>query len=458
MKKSIIAVVLLLLIIAALPIIGNTFVKHTIDERLLELTSLGLEVNKDKTESTYLQSQRHFELLLKDSKNFIKHLSQYNEQQIPPYVNAMLDGAVIGVDVTYSNLPFAKAFVVEFYPLTLSKELELSLTQNDALFYKYVEKFLQAKGVLYHINYNLLNEDFDGYIKDIDEKYSLSSGVDIALDLKKATFKGNGELLAPNELISKIGKFRLDAQQDAKEFHVVMNNLSGTSSFESESTYITAGEIESMELNLTGTDEDMTLDIKSLRINASSNDQGSDVELNSKSSIDKLVVHSKALDVNMSKFNFDIALSDLDKKSFEELRILVAQNSSNTNGTNNPEIQKSMMKLLSKGMILNIVDFSLENIQTARAGDLKGFKVDTTMTLKEDAMLAEKVKVSPLLALSGLEVITNIKISKEMFHFLAKSAPMLTNLYKYAKEENNDLIFNMNFVDSKPTINGKTLN
>ena len=458
MKKSIIAVVLLLLIIASLPIIGNTFVKHTIDERLVELESFGLEVKKDETESTYLQSQRHFEILLKDSKSFMKYLSQYNEQQIPPYVNAMLDGAIIGVDVAYSNFPFAKAFVVEFYPLTLSKELELSLTQNDALFYNYVEKFLKAKGVLYHINYNLLNDDFDGYIKDIDEKYKLETGVDVALVLKGATFKGNGELLAPSELVSKIAEFRLDAQQDGKKFHVVMNKLSGTSSFESESTYITGGEIEHIELDLTGTDEDMTLDIKSLRINASSNDQGSDVELNSKSSIDKLVVHSKALDVNMSKFNFDIALSGLDKESFEQFRTLAAQNRTNANGTNNQEMQKSMMQLLSKGMILNIVDFSLEDIQTAAAGDLKGFKVDTTMTLKKDDMLAEKVKVSPLLALSGLEVITNIKVSKEMFHFLAKRAPMLTNLHKYAKEENNDLIFNMNFVDSKPTINGKTFN
>ena len=457
MKKSVIAVIALLLIIALLPILGNTFVKQTIDDRLVQLESFGLEVQKDESKSSYLETSRHFEILLKDSKAFMTYLSQYSDKQIPPYVNAMLDGVTIGVDLEYSNLPFAKAFEVEFYPMTLSHELELSFEQNDMGFYKFVKKFLNEKGVLYHVNYNLLNNDFDGYIKDIDEKYKLKSGVDMALLIKKANFKGNGALLAPQELYSSLQEFRLDAAQEGKKFHIVMNKFSTTSNFASEATYLTSGDLSHLEVDLMGTEEDTRLLIENIRVNASSNDQGSDVELNSKSSLEKLVLKSKNIDVNLSKFNFDIALSGLEKQSFKEFSDLASDSNTMSNPQSSQKMQQSFVKLLSQGMLLKIADFSIKNVETNLSGDLKGFELESTVRLNKDDLLADKMKVSPLLALSGLDIETNLKVSKEMFNFLAKKAPMLTNVYKYAKEEGGNLVFKLGFKDSKPTINGQPL-
>jgi hypothetical protein len=57
-----------------------------------------------------------------------------------------------------------------------------------------------------------------------------------------------------------------------------------------------------------------------------------------------------------------------------------------------------------------------------------------------------------------MDLLTNITISQEIYHALAKTTPMLSAIYKYAKKENGNLIFKMSFIDSKPTINGKAFN
>ena len=167
MKKFIIFIVVAILLAAALPIIGNKLVENSIEDRLTTLGSYGLEVSKAETTSSYLNTKKHFEFLLRDGDKFIEYLNKYSDQQIPPYVNAAFEGVLIGADVEYSNIPLSRALTVDIYPLSLSKNMMSSIKENDLDFYNYFEKFLHSKGVLYHINYNIVSEDFDGFLVDL---------------------------------------------------------------------------------------------------------------------------------------------------------------------------------------------------------------------------------------------------------------------------------------------------
>jgi len=333
MKKSIFAVLVLLLIIVSLPSIGNTFIKNSIDERLLELKSFGLQTSKDESVSTYFNTSRHFEFSLKDSY-----------KQIPPYLNTMLEG------------------------------------------------------VLYHIEYNLLNDDFKGYIKDINEEYILKSGIKLILSLEKAKFQGNGEILAPKELSSKVKEFHFDMSQDEKSLNIRLSNFKSTSNFESLNTYITSVDVENTFVSLKGTGNDINMSIEKLRANASSNEQGESTQLNSKTSIKRLEFSSNLEKFNMEKFNFDIALSGVDKKEYLNFTELLSQNNIMNTAKSNAALQTSVMKLLSKGIVLEIADFSVEEFSQNATETIKGFDIKSNIRLKKDKDLVQKMQVSPLMA------------------------------------------------------------
>jgi len=458
MKKSIVAVVVLLLLIAALPMIGNSFIKHSIDARVAELKSYGLDTQKQSEISSYLHTSRHFEFVLKDSKEFVAYLNKYSDKQISPYVNAMLEGVLIGADVRYSNLPFAKAFEVEIYPIALSQNMQNSLQKNDSAFEKYVDTFLQKKGILYHIEYNLRNSDFKGFLKDIDEEHTLKNGVEVSLILEKAKFNGNGTLLAPTTLEAKIKTFRMEALEKSAKVSISLDGLSSSANFESQNTYLSSAKIKDIKVVIGGTGQDLNASMKNFRINASSNDQDGGVELNSKSSFDSFDIASDILNVQMKKFNFDIAVNGLNKDIFEKIHLLSSQSSMMSEARYQQKLQNLLLNLLSDGLEINIAELSLKNLVTNTNNELQGFKMKIDSKIKKDALLKSKIQTSPFLALGDIDISSHVKISKKLFHVMLQEYGLLNYIAQYAKEDGDDLLFEMKFSDTHASINGKKFN
>ena len=448
MKKSIIAVVIILIIIAVLPIAGNQFIKSNIDDKVAQLQSYGIEVKEDKSISSYLNTSRHFEFYLKDSTKFINYLNKYSENQIPPYVNAIINGLVIGADIKYSNLPFAKSHSIEMYPLELSPEIVNSLKKNNVDFYNYLDGFLQSKGILYHINYNLINEKFDGYIKDINMSYTLKNQAKLNLVFEKVTFKGKGELLAPSRLKSKAKKVTLSVVEANERVEMYLNGFSSSSNFESQNTYVSSADIKNMQLVMVGIKDDINMTVDNVRLNATSNDQGETTEVSSKTSVTFMSVASHLFSVEMKNFNMDVAINGIDKVLFEKLRTV----------KDPQQVEQTTMELFSKGLAFNIADFSVEKISTDKLGDLGGFAIKSDAKLKADPMLSQKVKQNPMSIISNIELKTKLLLSKKMFESAMKSNPVASRVRSYAKEQNDDYIFDVSFIDTKATINGQALN
>jgi len=448
MKKSIIAVAILLLVIAILPVIGNKFIKSTIDDRIAQLQSYGLEVKEDLSDSSYLHTSRHFEFYLQDSSKFIEYLNNYADNQIPPYVNAIMNGLTIGVDVKYSNLPFAKSQNMEIYPLSLSPEVAKSIKANNPDFSNYIDQFLQSKGILYHINYNFLNQEFDGYIKDIDESYTLQNDAKLKLIMKKVTFNGKGELLAPTRLQTEAKEMHFSVMEPSEQIKLSLQNLTTSNNFDSQNTYISNASIKNITISMIATNEKANVVMDNLQFNASSNDQNSKIELDSKSSIESMDVVSNNLSFNFKNFNMDVALRGIDKVIFEKLRTLTDQS----------QASAVTAELLSKGLHLDIADFSVKSLNIKQIGALGGFQLHSKVDFKEDANLQQKLQQSPMLLLSDLSMKTDLEISKTIFTLATQNNPFASQIKAYAKEKNDNYVFEINYIDSKATINGKALN
>lgn len=458
MKKSIIAVAVLILLAALLPILGNTFIKQTIDDRIAELKTVGLETKKDEIDSSYLTTSRHMEFTLKDSQKFIAYLSTFADKQPPAYINAMFNGVVLGVDIEYSNLPFAKAFEVEIFPLTLSDDIRESLKQNDADFLTYLQKFLQSKGIVYHINYNIIDKSFDGYIKDIKQKYTLKDGAKIDVELSQAVFNGEGTLVAPDMIDSKIKAFHLNVIQKAQTFDMALEKFSSSINFDSKSTYVSAMAVDKVDMVLRGTDNDADIHAKKLKFNASSNTQGKNAELDSKASFEQVSMASKDLNVTLEKFDFDIAANKIDKESYIKLTQLLSNEKNQVAPLANKEIQKTLVTLFSKGFVIKIAKLGLEDITLDGQTDLHGFDFKSELTFAADKDLAQKIKLSPMMAGSDLEFNSTLKVAVELYTFLTTKSPMLGSIKHYAKEENGSYVFELKVKDAKATVNGKALN
>jgi hypothetical protein len=455
MKKIIFLVIVVGL--ALLPVVGNKYVQTHIKEKVANLESFGLGVKEHSVDSTYLSSKEHYEFLLKDADKFLEYLSQYSDKQIPRYVDAALEGVLVGMDVEYSNIPFMKAVAIDIYPLALSPKMQESIKKDDLDFYTYLEKFLESKGILYHINYNIMSKDFDGFIKDVAEKYTLKDGTELALELKKANYSGNGDIIAPQELSSSIDSVDLQIKSPEAKLSFELKDLSSSYSFNSQSTYVSGGKINSLLISVDGTNDNLYLNAQELQVNISSNDQGKKAELNAKASMQALAFKSKQLNFQAKDLAYDIAASKLDKDLLEKLRVMVAQANTKPSLELSNKITEVSVALFSKGMNLKIVQWYVRDITLNQTQKLGGFDVKMDLDVKEDADLAKKIQISPMLVAQNINMTLNVEISKIIYANLTANQPMTGAIQQYIKEDGDKLIFDIVFKDGALTLNGKPL-
>lgn len=458
MKKILAVVLIIIIVIALLPIVGNKLVKNELNDRVELLLSQGIEVSQSTVDSTYFNTKQHYEFLVKDTEKFMNYLSQFADAQLPPYVNALLDGILIGVDVQYSNFPISSGVFIDIYPLSLSETTMKNIQEDDINFYTYVKNLLQNRGVLYHINYNIVEDSFDGYIKNIKEEYVLKDGSKVTLELLNASYEGSGTLMAPDRLSTRIETVRFNVVKGSEEFSLLLKEFSNSSTFESQSTYNWGAKLENMEFYIKGSmSKDATVKLKDLHLNASSNTQGDKAEYNVKTSFHNLDIFTKVSKLQASDFNYDIFLNNVDKPSMEELRVLLSELKISRTKELDEKIQESIVNIISKGLTLSIADFSLDEISLDDSKMIKGFSLKSKLDITEDADLAQKLKNSPLMIVQNIELEAKVKFSKALSAVINKELPISTMANSYAEEEDEDFVFNIKFKQGQLTVNDKLL-
>lgn len=378
MKKTIIFLVVLLLILASMPIVGKKIIEETLDKKIHRLETKGIEILKQDKDEGYLNTSRHYEFLNK--------------------------GIKYGADLQYSNIPFTEAVSLTLYPLTASDEILYDLRNKDEGFAKYIENFLLNKGLLYHINYNLISGDFDGYLKDIDEEYTMKNNSLLKVKVLGTTFNGNGDLRSPSDV-----------------------------------------KILSKEINLkiSDTRDIMALDIANIHLDAKSLYSERKAQLKSHFYFDTFHLKSNNEELNASMFNYDVNITNIDKQAYKEF-------------ISSKQTKASLLKLLSKGLDISIGDLSLKNA-TSNNENLEGFKISSELMLQADKNLGFKMAISPLLALSNVEVDFKSKISKKLLAEVIKNSSFPNTFIKYQTSSGDDVVFNFSYEQGKLIVNGKTI-
>lgn len=378
MKKTFIFIFIFILALGVIPIVGNQIIEETLDKKIAKLETKGLEVLKKEKTTGYLNTSRHYEFI----ENEIKY----------------------GLDLQYSNIPFTEDVILDIYPLSAPKSFINDLKNKDKAFASYLEEFLQNKGVLYHMEYNLISGDFNGYVKDIDEKYTMSNKSRLKVKVIGTTFKGNGDLRSPSTLQTSSKKINL--------------------------------EVEDVQ-------EQMVLDVSNMSLKASSNFTQDKAQLHSTLHFDDIYLKSNTGELNASTFNYDVNVSNIDKKAYKAF--LSSKKSEN-----------STIKLLSKGVDIDVKDFSLKNVVLNKE-DLNGFIISSDMQLEADKNLAFKINLSPLLALSNLDIDFKSKVSKKIIDAIIKDSLIPNSFIQYQTSSGDDMVFDLSYKQGSLVINGKTI-
>ena len=459
MKKTsiIIIVALTLLVIAILPIVGNKFMQNYIQNATTQVNKYGLKLESIKTDSTYLDTRKHLEFIIEDSSEFINYINTHAHKQLPIATKSELDGTVIGVDLKYSNIPFVKSINCDVYPLKLSQTVRDSLETEDIHFYNKLSAFLKAKGLLYHLDYNLINSKFKGYVKDINESYKLHNGSDITLKLLGTNFKGEGNLLSAKSIDSTIKIMRLEAIQKGERALLSLENFRETHTFVSFHNYKSAVECKKMHFLIDGTKKDLNISVEKLQISSNATTNKERVTMNSHTAFKALNISSKQLSLNVKKLNSDVTIKGLAQKPLEEISNLLNKTTNINAVAGQKEMQEALLKLLEKGLKIDISDVSLADVVVNKKENYGALKMNLNLLVNKDENISQKVKMSPLLLLSNLKLDSNIKLSQMMYDKLVQNSPMVGVISSYAKKEKNSVVFNIQLHNSKLSVNGKAI-
>jgi len=452
MKKILIIVATVIVALALTPIVGNKVIESKLDENINKLSSNGLEIKNQKTDSGYLNTSKHYEFAVKDSQKFINYLSELLNQQIPSYGDSFFKDSVVGVDLKFSNVPVLKTTSIDIYPISLSEKIMQDIKNEDTDFANFIQSFLAKKGLSYHVDYDILSQDFKGYIKDVKESYAYKADSKIDFELTGSTFFGNGNLISPNFLDSNTKKIYTYFSSSSDEVKISLNNMSTSLKFESITSYTSSLDFNSLDIDIQSKNKnDSKIDIKNILFDFSSSTDGTKAKFSSKSSFEKFDITTKNESIYMKNFNFDTTLDGIDKDSYEELNVLLRKSSNLNDNTLSLKMQKLIEKLFLKGFELNIKDISIENIRLNK-NDLGTSSLKSNVKLPQNAVTS---KVRPMELINKIDIDMLINISKPMFKVITNSTPILAISQGYAKDNGNSLVYDLKVKDGSVTVNGK---
>lgn len=456
-KKIVIFLSVVFTLLALIPILGNSLVKDTLDAKLQKLESQGIEVIKNEQERGYLETSNHYEFLVKDSKTFMNYLQKYSADQLPSYTKAFIGGTKVGVDLTYSNIPFSKAVSVDIYPLTLPNNFMHDLESKDSGLAAYIGKFLQKKGFLYHIEYELISKKFTGHIKDVNENYTLENNSKMIVKVKGTTFNGKGDLIAPELLKIDSKTILVKLLNQEEEMSVALKGLSSLSEFENKTSYSSSSLLDNLYISFKKTDTPKEhIDISKIHATVSSSTENEKAKIKTKLSFDTMNATIKAMDINASNINYDFGVSQMDKNAFNALRKVVSKAKNIEDNSLNSAIKEKVFALLSKGIKINITDLSAKSIMLGN-DDLQGFTIESEINLKEDRNLAMKMMFSPLLLLGNVDFDFKSKVSKKIFDAVISSSPLLSVLDTHTKTKKDEMELDISYKKGNLKVNGKTI-
>lgn len=438
MKKSLIGIFGLIAVVIAYYFTAGAdqvtrALQKEVHHELVVLQQSGFGVKNEETG----KSREHFTISFdepeKITKYFISKGSLVSKEDMQH-----LKGMEIGIDAEYLKDSYS-ALSFDIYPVKLPESVLRSTNEEDKTMIAHLDRLMNEKKLLMHMDINKLLTAFKGYIKDIDETFRGEENA--TFKTEGLTFHGEIENEKVKSIDQSLNLLSLDVNQ---EMTLKLSNLTskheqtGSSVYDSKSLF-------NFEQIKVGAEKEFEVSIDKLRVKASSTLKGKLVNSAMNSETSTVKVFNGTEHYILQNILFQLRVENLDMKSFEALQYVDSNDQS--------AINTLSQKILSHGIKVTIPGFSLQTIEH-KGKKIGGFDLNSSLSIDKNYTLSN-VSNNAFKFVDALHSKTNFSISSELFAIAALN-PKLTMFVMLIPpvEEADKKIYNIEFDKGKLTVNG----
>ncbi len=411
-------------------------IKIQIHTEVTALKSKGFSVEEQKLS----EKKEHFVISFDETAKIAQYLTKKGIKTKKEDIE-ILKGLKVGVDVVYfPNSHTSTSF--DFYPISLPLAITSNIDNDAKKLLTQIEKMLEKKTFLMHVDVNKESSAFKGYMKDIDEVIKNRGEVKLVMN----DMKFNGEL-KENGLKSVHQKLKHFSITAPDEFNMLFRNmtsnytLTGKTAYDYKTDYF----IESIDITIKN-DIHAKIDAVTVRSNAQVNNGLANTTMDTK--INTIVFNENQQATLLKDIEFNMLAKNLDVTAFDTLQKLDQNDERSTQA-----ILEALQQLISKNVQFNIPNFSINNIEH-NGQTLDGFKLTSSLSVDPTLDLAT-LETNPMAALSKVDAQLQITLSNALFSLVAQQpkAIMLMMLFQ-PKDVNGQKVYKVEIKDGKLFVNG----
>lgn len=459
MKKILYVVVFITFVFALLPFMGNRVAKEELRNTLDVLRSYGVDIVNETAQEGYFTSKYQYELHVADEHKFANYLQNILEREIPSSIISLVTHMNIGIDLEFSNFPISDFVSIDIFPTALSDELKNRLLQSDKRFARSLDRVIQERVLVYHLDFHVVNRDFEGYIKSIDIKIDSDTNIETAFLLKGVVFAGEGSLLQPSKFSIQTEELKLKIDAEEQKFYLQLAALSNQGLFESASTYDSKLHIGSIALRLKNSaGEEINTEAADFTLALAVSSHAKMASLSMKSSLGLMVLKSPGGSLGIESFLYDISIDELDKDSFERVKKLAASMQKRGANISEEELSEAIVTLLSKGMKMDLRALEVQRISLNDSNMMQGIFSHADLKLHKREDLAQKIKEDPSVLSESLDLNAHIGFGKDLVALLKTEIPISAMAFGMGRAEKEEIVFDLELKSGKLKLNSKEMN
>ncbi len=413
---------------------ATDILKSRVNTELETLQKNGFEIQDRKIET----EKEHFVLHYSDPIKISHYLKSKNVDLSLEDAQAF-KGLKVGVDLAYLDGAYS-AVSADLYPVALPPSV---LQEADEEERKVMEKIIEEKLFLAHIDINKLFSAFKGNLKDIDTTFE--SEDPLTLKSKGFTFAGtfNDKLLTSSS--SAIKNLSISTKSGIK---LLIEDLSGDYEQSGKSTYDFDSEYRVKkillydETTLGATIKDFTL--------ASSGKAKDDLTSSNFS------LHIKSADINepRGKHLFEDLVG---KTSLENLSISAIDKMGQLDENDTKGFDEALKELFAKDITLKVDELSAKKVREGDTGKMiDGFSINSIVKFKKITNFKQLEK-NPFALLDVIDATMHMEFSDALYLTLQKRPELALAMLLFSPvSKNGKMIFDVEYKNSKLKINGKS--
>ena len=415
-------------------------IKNQVNSELATLEQNGFAIK----ERNIQKSEEHFVIVFDDPKKIVAFFETQGAQISMEDANAF-KGLRVGVDAKYLNDAYS-ALSLDIYPLNLPTGItQLDMDKEDKLVIEQLNKMLEKKSILVHVDFNKLLSSFKGHLKDIHE--TLQGEHEVAFNIEGVTFEGDIDKGKVSRLDQKLKHITFEAKDEAQAQISELTShykRTGPNSYDSTSGYSVKN------ILLTGINDNS-------RILVSIDDMIGDSTTSVKNDLAQSSIKATASKVTLEAegeksllegiiFNFNI--KNLDIQALKKLE--------KADEHNEAEINRLLQELISKDVSMKIPNLEIKKIE-AEGKRMDGFALTANIDIDKSLNLAT-LQTNPMAALNAVNTQSKIVLSSELFSLVAKQpGAIILMMIIEPQEINGKKVYEVELKNGSLTVNGKPI-